>query len=310
MRRVLITGGAGFIGCHLATKLKEHYEVFIIDNLSNSKSASNLDLLKKNNIKFYKEDVRNKESISKIIREGEVDSCVHLAAKISVPESMVDPYSTMEVNIGGTLNLLEACARNSVERLVFASSAAVYGHATTVPIPEDIPLKPISPYGTSKVAAEEVFNSFADLGLFDSAIVLRFFNVYGSCQSDEYAGVITRFKSRVLQNLPPLIFGDGNQQRDFVSVQDIVESIKCALEPPASITNGVYNIGTGIPTSISELSMLIARILNQKSCPLFLEKSKGDIQISYADIKRARYDLGFNPKIDLVNGLQELLSNA
>ncbi len=310
MNRILITGGAGFIGCHLANKLKEHYDVFIIDNLSNSKSRSNLDLLKKNKIKIYKEDVRNKESISGIIRECGVDSCVHLAAKISVPESMVEPYPTMNVNINGTLNVVEACACNSVKRLVLASSAAVYGHVKTVPIPENIQVKPISPYGVSKVAAEEVFNSYGKLHLFDSAIVLRFFNVYGSGQSDEYAGVITKFKSRILQNLPPLIFGNGNQQRDFVSVRDVVESIICALQPPASITNGVYNVGTGVPTSISELSVLMARILNQKSIPTFLEKNKGDIQISYADIKRARNDLNFIARMNLVSGLRELLSNA
>ena len=310
MNRILITGGAGFIGCHLANKLKEHYDVFIIDNLSNSKSRSNLDLLKKNKIKIYKEDVRNKESISGIIRECGVDSCVHLAAKISVPKSMVEPYPTMNVNINGTLNVLEACACNSVKRLVLASSAAVYGHVKTVPIPENIQVKPISPYGVSKVAAEEVFNSYGKLHLFDSAIVLRFFNVYGSGQSDEYAGVITKFKSRISQNLPPLIFGNGNQQRDFVSVRDVVESIICALQPPASITNGVYNVGTGVPTSISELSVLMARILNQKSIPTFLEKNKGDIQISYADIKRARNDLNFIARMNLVSGLRELLSNA
>src|SRR6266540_3789570 len=310
MNRILITGGAGFIGCHLANKLKEHYDVFIIDNLSNSKSRSNLGLLKKNKIKIYKEDVRNKESISGIIRECGVDSCVHLAAKISVPESMVEPYPTMNVNINGTLNVVEACACNSVKRLVLASSAAVYGHVKTVPIPENIQVKPISPYGVSKVAAEEVFNSYGKLHLFDSAIVLRFFNVYGSGQSDEYAGVITKFKSRILQNLPPLIFGNGNQQRDFVSVRDVVESIICALQPPASITNGVYNVGTGVPTSISELSVLMARILNQKSIPTFLEKNKGDIQISYADIKRARNDLNFIARMNLVSGLRELLSNA
>ena len=310
MNHILITGGAGFIGCHLANKLKEHYDVVIIDNLSNSKSRSNLDLLKKNKIKIYKEDVRNKESISGIIRECGVDSCVHLAAKISVPESMVEPYPTMNVNINGTLNVLEACACNSVKRLVLASSAAVYGHVKTVPIPENIQVKPISPYGVSKVVAEEVFNSYGKLHLFDSAIVLRFFNVYGSGQSDEYAGVITKFKSRILQKLPPLIFGNGNQQRDFVSVRDVVESIICALQPPASITNGVYNVGTGVPTSISELSVLMARILNQKSIPTFLEKNKGDIQISYADIKRARSDLNFIARMNLVSGLRELLSNA
>jgi nucleoside-diphosphate-sugar epimerase len=139
---------------------------------------------------------------------------------------------------------------------------------------------------------------------------LRFFNVYGSGQSDEYAGVTTKFKSRILQNLPPLISGNGNQQRDFVSVHDVVESIICALQPPASITNGVFNVGTGVPTSISELSILMARILNQKSIPTFLEKNKGDIQISYADIKRARSDLNFVARMDLVSGLRELLSNA
>src|SRR6476620_8408730 len=142
----------------------------------------------------------------------------------------------MSVNATGTLNVLEACMRNSVKRVVFASSAAVYGHVDRLPISENIKLKPISPYGASKVVAEEITNAYANLQLFDSIISLRFFNVFGLGQSDEYAGVISKFKDRIKEGRPPVIFGDGNQQRDFISVGDVVNSIAVALNPPQKIT--------------------------------------------------------------------------
>ena len=159
MGRVIITGGAGFIGANLVRKIAQQNDVFIIDDLSNKKSASNIELLKGNHITFYKEDIRNKERIAGIINDCKPQSCVHLAAKISVPESLVDPYTTLNVNVSGTLNVLEACARGGIEKFVFVSSAAVYGNVEDPPISEDYPLQPISPYGVSKVAAEEIIRA-------------------------------------------------------------------------------------------------------------------------------------------------------
>jgi UDP-glucose 4-epimerase len=308
--RILITGGAGFIGTHLVKELTSQYHLTVIDNLSNKKSYSNAQILKENKISFFKEDIINKEKITEIIRICKPDSCVHLAAKISVPESILDPYSTMSVNVTGTLNVLEACRRNSVKRFVFASSAAVYGHVNTLPIPENIELKPISPYGASKVAAEAIISAYANLHLFDSVISLRFFNVFGVGQSDEYAGVISKFKERIQKCSSPVIFGDGNQQRDFVSVGDVVNSVAVALNPPKGVTQGTFNIATGVPTTISDLANIMTRIMGKPALdPIHKKAAEGDIKISYADITKTSNVLNFTAKRDLENGLQEFTLN-
>lgn len=310
MKRILITGGAGFIGTHLIKKVKKDYEVYVVDNLSNKKSIENTLSIKDAVTSIFKEDIRDKEKISKIIRECKIDSCVHLAAKISVPESVIDPFTTMDVNVTGTLNVLEACIRNSVKRFVFASSAAVYGHAKVLPIIENIPLKPISPYGASKAAAEEIINGYSTLEEFDSMITLRLFNIYGVGQSDEYAGVITKFKERISKDLPPIIFGDGNQQRDFISVQDVVESILMALEPPKEVNHGIFNIATGVPTKIDDLAKFMTTIMGRPGLNAVYEEAiKGDIVLSYGDTSAAATGLEFNAKRDLKAGLQELIQS-
>ena len=310
MNRILITGGAGFIGTHLVKELSSQYHLTVVDNLSNKKSHSNAQILKENHITFFEEDIMNKEKITEIFRNYRPDSCVHLAAKISVPESIVDPYTTMSVNVTGTLNVLEACLRNSVKRFVFASSAAVYGHANTLPIPENIELKPISPYGASKVAAEEIVSAYANLDLFESIISLRFFNVFGAGQSDEYAGVISKFKERIQGDSPPVIFGDGSQQRDFVSVRDIVNSVAIALNPPKGVTRGTFNIATGVPTNILDLAKKMTRIMGKPTLdPIYEKEAEGDIRQSYADITKTSDVLKFFAKGDLENGLQDFIMN-
>ena len=265
-------------------------------------------MLKENQISFFEEDIMNKEKITEIIRNCRPDSCVHLAAKISVPESILDPYSTMSVNVTGTLNVLEACKCNSVKRFVFASSAAVYGHVNTLPIPENTELKPISPYGASKVGAEEIISAYANLHLFDSIISLRFFNVFGVGQSDEYAGVISKFKERIQEGSSPVIFGDGNQQRDFVSVGDVVNSVAVALNPPKGVTQGTFNIATGVPTTISDLAKIMTRIMGKPALnPIYKKAAEGDIRLSYADTTKTSNVLNFIAKRDLENGLKEFM---
>ena len=308
MDRILITGGAGFIGTHLVKRLSSQYHLTVIDNLSNKKSYSSAQMLKKNDISFFEDDIMNKEKITEIVRNCRPDSCVHLAAKISVPESILDPYSTMSVNVTGTLNVLEACKRNSVKRFVFASSAAVYGHVSTLPIPETTELRPISPYGISKVVAEEMISAYANLHLFDSIISLRFFNVFGVGQSDEYAGVISKFKERIRGDSSPVIFGDGNQQRDFISVGDVINSVAVALNPPKGVTQGTFNVATGVPTTISDLAKKMTRIMGKSALnPIYKKAAEGDIRLSYADTTKASHVLNFIAKTDLENGLRELI---
>ena len=299
MDKILITGGAGFIGTHLVKELSLQYDLTVIDNLSNKMSYSNAQILKENHISFFEEDIMNKEKITEIIRKCRPDSCVHLAAKISVSESILDPYSTMSVNVTGTLNVLEACKCNSVQRFVFASSAAVYGDVNTLPIPENTELKPISPYGASKVAAEKIISTYANLHLFQSIISLRFFNVFGVGQSDEYAGVISKFKERIQDGFSPVIFGDGNQQRDFVSVGDVVDSIVVAMNPPLGVTEGTFNIATGMPTSIYDLAKIMTRIMGKPALrPIYKKAAEGDIRQSYADTTKTNNVLNFVVKRD------------
>jgi UDP-glucose 4-epimerase len=308
--KILITGGAGFIGTHLVKELSLQYDLTVIDNLSNKMSYSNAQMLKENHISFFEEDIMNKEKISEIIRKCRPDSCVHLAAKISVSESILDPYSTMSVNVTGTLNVLEACKCNSVKRFVFASSAAVYGHVNTLPIPENTELKPISPYGASKVAAEKIISAYANLHFFESIISLRFFNVFGVGQSDEYAGVISKFKERIQDGSSPVIYGDGNQQRDFVSVGDVVDSIVVSMNPPLGVTEGTFNIATGMPTSIYDLANIMTRIMGKPALrPIYKKAAEGDIRLSYADTTKTNNVLNFIAKRDLENSLHEFILN-
>ena len=310
MDKILITGGAGFIGTHLVKELSLQYDLTVIDNLSNKMSYSNAQMLKENHISFFEEDIMNKEKITEIIRKCRPDSCVHLAAKISVSESILDPYSTMSVNVTGTLNVLEACKCNSVKRFVFASSAAVYGHVNTLPIPENTELEPISPYGASKVAAEKIISAYANLHLFESIISLRFFNVFGVGQSDEYAGVISKFKERIQDGSSPVIYGDGNQQRDFVSVGDVVDSIVVSMNPPLGVTEGTFNIATGMPTSIYDLAKIMTRIMGKPALrPIYKKAAEGDIRQSCADTTKATNVLNFVAKRDLENSLQEFTLN-
>jgi UDP-glucose 4-epimerase len=311
LRRILVTGGAGFIGTHLVNKLSLDSDVFVIDNLTNERSRSNAENFSGKHVTLYQEDIRNKEKLAEIIRDCKADSCIHLAALISVPESMINPFKTFVVNVTGTLNLLETCVENSIKRFVFASSAAVYGHIDDVPIREQVSVHPISPYGASKLAAEEIVNAYGDLNLFESIITLRFFNVYGVGQNVEYAGVITKFRDRLVENLSPIILGDGNQQRDFVAVDDVVNSLIIASHPPSGLAKGTFNIGTGVPTTISTLARVMSILMGKPNLvPIYKEKVDGDILVSYADIRKATNILKFCARVELSGGLQAFLSSS
>ena len=292
MQNILVSGGSGFIGYHLVKKLLHlDCKVTVIDNTTERNERYSFDPLGKK-VVFYEEDTRDMEAVLDIVRHEEIDTCIHLAAKISVAESMRNPFETMDVNVNGTLSILNACAANKVENFVFASSAAVYGEPRSVPIPESHILNPSSPYGASKVAGEALVTSFQNSGKIPNAIVLRFFNVFGPGQSSDYAGVITRFADRLSRGLPPIIFGDGHQTRDFIHVDDIANAIIHAVKAKIS---GIYNLGTGIPLSLNDLARMMAITFNLKIEPIHVDPQPGDVRYSCADISEIRRVIPFSP---------------
>jgi UDP-glucose 4-epimerase len=307
---ILITGGAGFIGRHLVERLLQNNDskIIIIDNLSNSAKGA-LSNTENRRIVFYKEDLRNKETISDIIKREKVDICVHLAAKISVADSVKNPEDTITVNVNGTFSVLDACAHNNVKKFIFASSAAVYGDAKVIPITERCSLNPLSPYAASKVAGETLCASYVKSGKIKNAISLRFFNVYGKGQSPQYAGVITKFAQRLSKKLPPVILGDGKQTRDFIFAGDVAKAIICAIDVE---TSDVFNIGTGIPISVNQLANIMIRSFGLDIEPQYLKREAFDIIHSYANIQHAKTELGFVSSVDLLtyveNNVEALIS--
>jgi UDP-glucose 4-epimerase len=297
---VLVTGGAGFIGHHLVNRLLRAADdkIIVIDDLSNGKK----DRLA-GNITFYQQDIRDKDAVKSIIKKEKIDCCIHLAAKISVAESTARPEDTIGINVEGTLALLEACSGH-VKSFIFASSAAVYGRQTKMPVSEDQPLAPLSVYGASKMAGEGLVSAYRNPRQIPHATILRFFNAYGQNQSLEYAGVIAKFAERLSEGEPPIIHGDGSQTRDFVAVEDIVEAIILAMN---SRTSGIYNIGTGRPVSVSEIAASMIRIKGLNVTPVHRAPIEGEILHSYADTKKAKKGLGFAATRDLQTQLKKLM---
>lgn len=329
---ILVTGGAGFIGKHLVKKLLSNSQdlglgsLTIVDNLSGQDDIGS----RKNKativpshryLHFYKEDIRNKKAISNIIKDGEIDTCIHLAALTNVASSIKNPNKTMDINVIGTLKLLESCSLNGVKNFIFASSAAAYGKATRLPIRESLALQPISPYGASKVAGEALVTSFKNMDRIQNAVSLRMFNVYGHNQNPDYADVITVFARRLNRGLPPVVNGDGKQTRDFISVSDAAECMIMALKVleqrkgqplynSSRLPHHVFNVGTGVSTSINELSRKMLEIYGVDLKPIHMnETSLGEVRYSYADTKLANSYLHFRAKQPLESGLKEIINH-
>jgi len=304
--RILVTGGAGFVGSHLVDWLmKEGYEVIVLDNFSAGKVENIQCHLDSQRFHLVKGDVRNLEDVSKAVRD--VDVVFHLAAIINVPLSIENPLLVNDVNIQGTVNLLEASLKKNIKRFIYISTCAVYGEARYLPINEEHPIMPLSPYGISKFTAEyycKIFNKIHDL----KTVCLRFFNVYGPRQSEgPYSGVITQFISRLRQGKPPIIYGDGKQTRDFVYVKDVVEACMLALNSQ-NCGGEVINIGTGKPTTINELAKVLMRMFGETDVkPEHAPIRAGDIRNSYANISKAETALGYKPKVRLGAGIRLLL---
>ena len=303
VKKVIVTGGSGFVGSHLAKELtRRGYYVIILDNLSTGKMENIEPLLRKENVEFIRGSITNLSLLGKLFRA--VDYVFHQAAIPSVPRSVKDPQASHEANITGTLNVLLAARDNAVRKVVYASSSSVYGNAPTLPKKEDIAPNPQSPYSVTKLAGEyycQVFQQVYDL----PAVCLRYFNVYGPKQDpkSQYAAVIPRFIQKVSRNEPPIIFGDGEQTRDFTFVKDVVEANIQAAESDA---NGTFNIGTGEMISINKLAELIIKLTGNSVKPVHKEPRPGDVRHSLADISRARA-IGYEPRWSLTEGLKETI---
>ncbi|KAF6245742.1 NAD-dependent epimerase/dehydratase family protein [Nitrosopumilus sp. b2] len=294
--KILVTGGAGFIGRHLVESLSENHSITIYDNLSNSTKPSF------ENIDFVKGDILDCDTLEKSSKG--FDGIIHLAAKSDVTESVIHPEETMNVNVNGTQNVLKVCVQNKIKKIIFASSAAVYGEHDEI-ITEESKTNPLSPYGKSKLQAEEKIKIYSKKYNLD-AIVFRMFNVYGKGQTLQYAGVITKFAENILQNIPLTIYGDGRQTRDFISIDDVVEAYHCALDNNQEKKSIIYNLGTGVETSITHLAKLMIEISGKNLEINYVDGKKGDINHSVADVALAKNELGFVAKTKLREGLTKI----
>ncbi len=305
--RVVVTGGAGFIGHHIVAKLVGRgHEVAVIDNLSRP-SPGGLAILKQLNVDLLKVDITDYAAMLEALNRLRPDAVVHSAALIDVAESVEKPHTYMHVNAEGTAAVTRAAISAGVEKVIYLSSAAVYGVPKYLPINEEHPTKPISPYGASKLAGELVLESFMESLGKPKYVILRLFNVYGPGQnpSSPYSGVITKFIHAVTSEKEIVIYGDGEQSRDFIHVEDVVEAvIKALTATEACVT---LNIGTGMRTTINELAKLVMSVAGREVPVRHAPPRKGDIRHSVASVERARKVLGWEPRIGLVEGLRTLL---
>ncbi len=301
---IFVTGGAGFIGSTLIDSLLTMKEsVTIFDNFSNS-SEEKISHLLNRGASLVKGDIRDYDSLKKNL--AGFNTVIHLAAKIDVEESFQNPEETNAVNVAGTKNLLKACHNQHVKNIVVASSAAVYGNPNELPLSETSPTIPISPYGESKLAMEQLISDFSQKNNLNS-ICLRFFNIYGKGQTDAYAGVISKFIKNIHEDTPLTIFGDGSNTRDFISVYDVVDSIKCAIKNIDNKRGNSYNIASGHFISIIDLANLMLTISGKTLEKKFSTPRKGDIPHSQASVALAKNELNFIPKIPIRIGLEKLL---
>lgn len=302
-KRVVITGGAGFIGSNIAEELSARNELIIVDDLSSGRPDNIAHLHRLPNVSFRQGSILDLALLREAIRGA--DYVFHLAALASVPLSIEDPLRTEQVNTLGTLNVLVAARDSRVKKVVFSSSCAVYGDTPCLPALEDMLPQPLSPYAVTKAAAEHYCSVFRHVyGL--PAVALRYFNVYGPRQDprSEYAAVVPKFISRALAGSPLTVFGDGQQTRDFVYVKDVVSANIGAAESDVS---GVFNIGSGRPTSVLQLADLILKLTGARSTLVHQPPQPGEIRHSHGDISRAA-QFGYNPRHSIEEGIRETIA--
>ena len=293
---VLVTGGSGFIGSALVESLRGDVDVRVLDVDTDPEPPAGVEVIEG--------DVRDPQVVDDAV--AGVDVIFHQAALVSVPESVADPVESHTTNATGTLRVLEAARRHDA-RVVVASSAAVYGQPDSVPLSETATLAPTSPYGTDKLAADQYVRLYNDLYDLD-AVALRYFNVYGPGQAgSDYAAVIDVFVEQARHGEPITVEGDGEQTRDFVHVDDVVRANRLAARTDA--VGAAYNVGTGESVSVNRLAEQVKSVVGSDSPIVHAEPRDGDIRHSRADISQAREQLGYEPTVDLAEGLATVVEH-
>jgi len=304
--RYLVTGGAGFIGSHIAqTLLKRGDYVRVFDNLSTGKQR-NLDLLQ-GDVDFVLADLRDIDAVREAMVD--IDIVFHEAAAASVPLSVADPVTTLDTNITGTQNILLAARDSGVRRVVLASSCALYGNNPPLPTHEDLLPDPLSPYAVHKLTGEMLCRVFTQTyGL--ETVALRYFNVFGPRQdpASDYAAAIPKLTQALIRGLRPTVFGDGEQTRDFVYVSNVVQANLLASVAPAAVGQ-VINVGSGMSISINQLLHIAADLLQVSLDPEYRDPRPGDVRHSSADISRARSLLSYEPEVGFREGLLRTLED-
>jgi UDP-glucose 4-epimerase len=301
--KVVVTGGAGFIGSHIVEYwINQNAEVHVIDNLR-SGFLSNIEIFPE--VKFHLGSVTNRDLVFEVLKDA--DYVHHLAALVSVPESVLKPEECFEINVNGTINILDAAKEFGVKKVVLSSSAAVYGDNPESPKKIKMQPQPKTPYATTKLEGERLLQEYHEkheLG----TVSLRYFNVYGPRQDpkSQYAAAIPIFISKALKNEPIIIYGDGEQTRDFIFVKDVVKAnILAATNEKVS---GVFNVALGKATSINQIATKIISVLNSKSKIEYQPERIGDIKHSLASIEETKIELAFSPDFDLEDGLSQTIN--
>ncbi len=300
-KNIIVTGGAGFIGSHIAEALCEKNNIKIIDNLYTGLESNISHFLDK--IKLSAISITEKDKVIEELKD--TDIIFHQGANVRIPDSLKDPQFDAEVNILGTLNVLEAARINYVKTVIFAASTSVYGDPVELPMTENHPINPKSPYAVGKRACEEYMRLYNELyGI--KTVCLRYFNVYGPRQRPDnpYSGVISIFFDCLKKGQELTVYGDGEQSRDFVNVKDVVQANILAVE---SDKTGIYNVGTGTEITINKLIEFMGEILQVKPKIKYEKERQGDVKRSLADLTKIKKGLGFEPEIKLKEGLEELL---
>lgn len=300
---IFITGGIGFLGTHLTKFLiKQNHNVTIFDNFSNSNFKKSIFNDKTNIIEG---DILDYSKLSKFMQNMEL--VIHLAAQISVKDSIENSENTIKINVEGTQNILKSCIENKIKFFIAASSAAVFGNQSVIPLTEEFPKNPISPYGKSKLMMEEKIIEFSKIHNLNS-IILRFFNLYGIGQSLQYAGVITKFLENIKNNTNLEIYGSGKQTRDFIYIDDAIAAFNLAIKNIDGKVGKIYNVGSGTSTSILELAQLLLKMSKKDLKIIHKSQLEGDIIQSLTSIEQIATELGFKPKISLENGLKQFFN--